>query len=395
MTTTVYKNLMLLEGESLQLRDNAFLVVDDGAIVDIGQGWRGAGIDLAQAIVFPAFVDAHTHLADHAIKDGAIGQPTAVAVSPPDGIKYQHLNRLTQDELIAALNRAMRECMGAGIAACGDFREGGVAGVHAIQEAALPLPFRVVAFGDATVPPAEAGYGEQVADVFARADGVGVGDVARFSPSQIEMLATRAGQAAKRLAVHVAETAEAQAECRRLWGESEVMRILPASPDLLVHMTCPMSGDLDAVADSKASVVCCTRTNAILGDGLPPLDALIEREIPFGLGTDNMMFTSPDLFREMDWFSRLVRGASQDAGRVDSQRVLQAATAGGARALGLDDELGCLAPGKAACFVAVDSHSINLSGVRNVHDALVHRAGLQDIVSVVLWGNEVFDRRKR
>jgi len=154
-------------------------------------------------------------------------------------------------------------------------------------------------------------------------------------------------------------------------------------------------GDFDAVAKAGTPIVCCSRTNALLADGLPPIDRYHTLGIPLAMGTDNMMFTSPDMFREMDWFSRSARAASRRADAIDSRSVIRYATAGGARALGLHEDLGSLEPGKAACFVALDARSINLRGTHNVHDAIVHRAGLQDIVSVVAWGSEVIDRRNR
>ena len=388
MTARVFKNMTLLEGPSFRIRENAYLAVEQGAILEIGEGWRGDGIDMGGAIVLPAFVDAHTHLADHAIKDVAVGRPTVEAVSPPDGIKYQYLNGLSFDELVRALHEAMAESLASGIVACGDFREGGTDGIRALREASTDLPFRAVAFGDATCLPSDPAYAHQLAEVWEQAEGVGVGDIVRFGDADVVSLKTRLGHAGKRLAAHTAETQEAQLACLSTWGESEVHRILKADPDLLVHMTCPQPGDLEAIAEAGVPVACCTRTNAILGDGLPPVGEMLSLGIPVALGTDNMMFTSPDMFREMDWVSRWVRGASRCAGGVDSVNVLRAATLGGARALGLDEELGTLEPGKAACFIGLDSNSINLRETRNVHASVVHRAGVQDLAWVVAWGVE-------
>ena len=388
MTARVYKNMTLLEGSDFRIRENAYLVVEQGAILEIGEGWRGDGIDMGGAIVLPAFVDAHTHLADHAIKDVAVGHPTVEAVSPPDGLKYRYLQELSFTELTAALREAMTECLRSGIVACGDFREGGAEGVRALREASDELPFRAVAYGDATCLPSDLAYVNELGSVWKTAEGVGVGDIVRFDDADVASLKARLGHAGKRLAAHTAETQEAQRACLSTWGESEVTRILKADPDLLVHMTCPQPGDLEAIAEAGVPVACCTRTNAILGDGLPPVVEMLSLGIPVALGTDNMMFTSPDMFREMDWVSRLIRGVSRCADRVDSVDVLRAATLGGARALGLEEELGTLEAGKAACFLGLDSSSINLRETRNVHASVVHRAGIQDVAWVVAWGVE-------
>ena len=388
MTARLFVNMTLLEGPEYRIRENAYIAVEQGMIVEIGEGRRGDGVDMDGAIVLPAFVDAHTHLADHGIKDVAVGRPTVEAVSPPDGIKYRYLNDLSHDELVTGLRAAIVECLRSGVVACGDFREGAVDGVRALREASTNLPFRAVAFGDATCLPSSPAYTDELAAVWEQAEGVGVGDVVRYDDHGLEALETRLGHEAKRLAVHTAETVGAQLACVSKWGESEVRRILKASPDLLVHMTCPDPGDLEAIAEAGVPVACCARTNAILGDGLPPVGAMVDLGIPIALGTDNMMFTSPDMFREMDWVSRLARGARRRANRISSVDVLRAATLGGAKALGLDKELGTLEPGKAACFIGLDSDSINLRETRDVYAAVVHRAGIQDVTWSVAWGVE-------
>ena len=108
------------------------------------------------------------------------------------------------------------------------------------------------------------------------------------------------------------------------------------------------------------------------------------------LGTDNLMFSSPDMFREMDWFSRLARGQSGQADIISSKEVLSIATLGGARALGLEDRLGSLEAGKAASFIVLNTGSLALRNCRNLYSAAVHRASPADILLIVSWGREVF-----
>ena len=133
-------------------------------------------------------------------------------------------------------------------------------------------------------------------------------------------------------------------------------------------------------------MVFCTRTNCILADGIPPLSQLFSLENPIALGTDNVMFTSPDMFREMDFVSRLLRVTGKDANAVTARTVLRAATLGGAEVLGLENDFGSLEEGKRASFTAVDFTSVNLQGVRDVYSALVHRASINDIFTIVSHG---------
>ena len=98
------------------------------------------------------------------------------------------------------------------------------------------------------------------------------------------------------------------------------------------------------------------------------------------------MFNSPDMLREMDFASRLARGREQDAAALEPRRLLEAATLNGARALHLEKELGSLAPGKEASFIAFDLHSPNLRYQQDVISALVHRATPADIADIYVKG---------
>lgn len=84
------------------------------------------------------------------------------------------------------------------------------------------------------------------------------------------------------------------------------------------------------------------------------MSAIQARRLNFGLGTDGAASNNRlDLFHEMRHAALLAKGASEDAEVLDAHRTLEAATLGGARALGMDAEIGSLLPGKAADLCAV------------------------------------------
>jgi 5-methylthioadenosine/S-adenosylhomocysteine deaminase len=110
--------------------------------------------------------------------------------------------------------------------------------------------------------------------------------------------------------------------------------------------------------------------------------------IEFGLGTDNMMASSPDMFREMEYTSRVIRGMNRDAGSIDSRKILIAATLQGARTLKLEKDLGSLSPGKFASFIVLNTQDMNLRYSQDMFSAIVNRAGVQDINSIYIEGEK-------
>lgn len=386
----IYYNAVLLEGSALTIRKDAYIVIELGTIAEIGSGRSYGGTDLRGAFVFPSFVDAHTHIADSIVKEGGIGLPTEKAVSPPDGLKYRRLRELSPPALEEALAWAVEELLKNGITAFADFREGGTEGTAALKKVLNGKPIEALIFGEPDCPLGTRQYLEEAGPLLDLADGMGIGDIAGYGDDALARLKALHEKTGKRLAVHVAETRNAQKRCGELWGKSEVTRAMEAAPSLFIHFTNPDSGDIDTVSRAGIPIICCARTNCILADGIPPLRELVIRGIPLALGTDNMMFTGPDMFREMDWFSRLARVESGCADAVAPEKVLSIATLGGARALGLDDHLGTLAEGKAGSFIALNRNSVNLRGITDIHSAIVHRAGPGDIQLAVSQGVEVF-----
>jgi cytosine/adenosine deaminase-related metal-dependent hydrolase len=112
-----------------------------------------------------------------------------------------------------------------------------------------------------------------------------------------------------------------------------------ARPPLLVHMVHASGDDRRLARKAGATVVLCPRSNLHIGGRLPDVEALLDDGLPLALGTDSLAST-PDLSLWGEMATLCAHFPSVPGGRW-----LEAATSGGARALGLSDR-GALAPGK-------------------------------------------------
>ena len=130
----------------------------------------------------------------------------------------------------------------------------------------------------------------------------------------------------------------------RLAGAGALRRGLVAA-----HCVQLSDGDPALLAQAGVGVAHCPRSNEHLQCGRAPLEALGEAGVPVGLGTD-----SPASGGDYD-----VRAEARACARIHGEAAVQPeallglATIGGARVLGLDDEVGSLAPGKRADLVAL------------------------------------------
>jgi 5-methylthioadenosine/S-adenosylhomocysteine deaminase len=175
------------------------------------------------------------------------------------------------------------------------------------------------------------------------------------------------------------------------WGLMDVPRLLA------VHCVHVDESDISVLAEHDVAVAHCPRCNAKLGMGIAPLTQFFERGLTVGIGTDSPASNNTvDPFDEMRIGLLLQRGTSNehDFYRYFTARTfVRLATIWGARALGLDGEVGSLEPGKRADVIAVDlSSSPHNVPTADPYSALVHTANQKDVVMTMASGRILFDR---
>jgi cytosine/adenosine deaminase-related metal-dependent hydrolase len=336
-TTTVDGTILV--GPELEAVDG-HVVLEDGEIAAVERHATDS-----DAIVCPAFVNAHTHVADAIVKEAGRGLDLEALVAPPDGLKHRRLRAADRAELVTAIRRSARSMRRGGTAVFADFREGGVDGVGIFREAVAGTGIRGVAFGreDPAVLEVADGYGASGA---ADADFAAAREAAR--------------EAGKPFFIHAGEV-----------GPEDIEPALSLDPDCLIHMVHATDDHLATLAERDLPVVVCPRSNLVTDVGLPPIAALDEHTT-VGLGTDNVMLNSPSMFREMAYTAKLAE--------CDARRILRMATVNGGDILDL--ESGVIEPGRPADVLVLDGETDNLAGYEDVYRAIVRRASVGDVRSV-------------
>ena len=298
-------------------------------------------------IVLPAFVNAHTHVGDSIAKEAGGGLTLEDLVAPPDGLKHRLLREASHEETVAAIRRSLGFMERAGTAALLDFRENDVEGVEMLREAAAGRAIEALAFARGSPAAMEAG------------DGFGASG-ARDADFTVERNATR--RAGKPFAIHAGEV-----------DASDVNPALDLNPDFLVHMVHAEPIHLERLAERGTPVVICPRSNLVTGVGLPDVRELLDTT-RVALGTDNVFLNAPSMFREMEFTAKCCD--------VRATEVLRMATRAGAEIADLN--CGTVQEGREARLLVLDGDSDNLAGARDVVRAVVRRAGVADVKSVML-----------
>ena len=122
--------------------------------------------------------------------------------------------------------------------------------------------------------------------------------------------------------------------------------------------------------------------------------AALEADIPVGLGTDSPAATeSTDMLSEMR-LGMLLQRAVNPGRFLDSHTMLEVATLGGARALGIADKVGSLEIGKCADMIAVDLSSSHQSFTTDPVAAVVNTCTTADVLMTMVDGNVLYEKNR-
>ena len=156
---------------------------------------------------------------------------------------------------------------------------------------------------------------------------------------------------------------------------------------LLVHAVWVDEDDMAVVADRRAAVAHCPESNMKLGAGIAPLTGLLAAGITVGLGTDGCASNNTlDLFQTMDITAKLHKVRDMQPTAADAQTVLTLATRGGARAIGMENDIGSLEAGKKADLIVIDTRQPHLVPMYHPVSHLVYAAKGSDVTTVVVNG---------
>ena len=318
------------------------VVIADGRIEAIEE----APVE-SSSIILPAFINAHTHIGDSIAKDAGSTLSLEELVAPPDGLKHRLLREASASALIEGMEQTIRFMHQTGTGTFIDFREGGVPGVRALQKAAAPYPVTPIILG------------RDDSDVLDSADGYGASGAADGDFSSARHQATLAD---KLFGIHAGEH-----------DPADINPALDLQPDFLVHLVVAEAVHLARIADRQTPVVVCPRSNMATGVGPPPIEELVARTT-VALGTDNVMLSSPSMFREMAYVDSITD--------LSASTILGMATWAGADIIG--SEGGEIAVDRPAKLLVLDGNSDNLAGSQDIVRSLVRRAGVSDINRVIL-----------
>ncbi len=310
------ENGLVLLGMDL-IPTNVNLFIENGLIKDINTISFDASntIDANGCIVCPGFINGHTHIGDAIALDIGDGLNIDEVVKPPYGLKHKILESSSDEDIISFMRGAMNSMLETGTTTFIDYREGGINGVNLLKSANAGLPISPIILGrddiliknDAT----ENEIKSAVKNLLMHCDGIAPSGFGEINDLSANIIVKECRKQGKISSIHVAEHLQTQTNSLEKTGLTEAQRALKHGFELLIHLTHPLNEDLNEISKKQITITCCPRSNGALSVGIPPIKDILNHEINILLGTDNLMFNSPNLLDEMEYALKVSKATSQ------------------------------------------------------------------------------------
>ena len=394
--------------------DDGALAIDKGSIVAVGSSAdiakRFAGIETIHArgmAVLPGFVNAHTHVPMTLFRGIADDRdlmdwlqhfifPAEAKNVDRDFVKWG--TRLAAAEMIESGTTTFTDMYYFESDIAAEAKKAGLRGVLGETMIDFPAPDNktwdaAVAYvrdfvkrwrGDRLITPALAPHAPYT--------------VSRAHLEQVRALATELHAP---ILIHVAETKNEAAQIK-----DDTAGLSPAayldSIGFLGHDVVAAHGvwltpdDIKIMAAKRVGVAHCPESNMMLASGVAPVVDMRHANVALGLGTDGPAGSNNnlDMVEEAASAARLQKITRGDPKALSARDVLEMATLGGARALGMEDRIGTLESGKRADVIVIDLQQPKTQPVYAVESAIVYAASGSAVVTTICDGKVLMRNRK-
>ena len=160
---------------------------------------------------------------------------------------------------------------------------------------------------------------------------------------------------------------------------------------LAAHAVWVDEADMAILKQRGVGIAHCPSSNMKLASGIAPVTRMLELDLPVGLGPDGPAGSNNDfnLFEEMDLAAKLQKVTTGNPQALPASAALEMATIRGARALGMEKEIGSLEPGKRADMIMVRIDRPHAQPLYEAVSQMVYALKAGDVRDVMVNGKTV------
>lgn len=219
------------------------------------------------------------------------------------------------------------------------------------------------------------------------------------TPSLYDEISRLAHERGMGITIHLSEVSEdidyALSQGFRTPTEFALAHGLLGPRTVLAHCVWTDEGDWRILAETGTHVTHNPASNSKTATGIAPVQRMLNAGVNVAIGCDGGPSNNTyDMLRDLRLVSYLANLKDSDPTAVPAETALEMATINGARALGLEDQIGSIEPGKQADFIIINMDAPHLTPAWDPVSTIVYAACGTDVNTVVIGGELVMHNRK-
>jgi 5-methylthioadenosine/S-adenosylhomocysteine deaminase len=164
---------------------------------------------------------------------------------------------------------------------------------------------------------------------------------------------------------------------------------------LLAHCVHLSDAEIARLAETGTSVSHCPSSNMKLSSGIARVADMLQAGVNVSIGTDGPASNNDlDLFHEAQLAALVQKGVSGNPTILPAEKVFAMLTIDGARAFGLENQIGSLEIGKLADLIVIDFDAINLTPCYNLYSHFIYAMSPADVCHVMIHGKMIMQNRQ-
>ena len=390
----------VIENGAVAVRDSRIVAVGTKAAVD--RDWQPKRrIDRPNGLITPGLVNTHTHAAmslfrgladDRKLQDWLNNFifPAEAKNVTPEFVRWG--TRLAALEMLLSGTTTFTDMYYFEDVVAEVAKEAGIRGV--LGETIIGFPV-----ADAKTPAAALQAAEKFLERF-KGDALVVPAIAPhalYTNSDETLKAARAlaNKYNAPLLIHLSETKKENDDnqAKRRQSPTQTLHALGLlnGRTLAAHCVWVDAADQAILKTTNTGVAHCPSSNMKLASGAAPVVDMLKRGINVGLGSDGPAGSNNDfdMLEEADLAAKLQKLIRSDPEALPAKQAFEMATLGGARALGLDKEIGSLETGKRADLIVINLDVANAVPLFDPYSQIVYALKGSNVLDVVVNGREV------
>lgn len=379
------------------------ILIENGIITEIGQVERSADsiIDASSMIALPSFVNAHTHLSMVLMRNY---KDTAENLQDWLSEIFPIEDKLNDEDIYQASRLGAAELIQSGCTVFADMYFHAWNTVKAIKEAGIRGIIGQTFMND------EKDAEFRIEEIAPRIlEAIGNDDMLRLDAAVHAIYTStpdcyiRAAEWVKergvRLHTHLSETRKEVDDCIAAYGKTPVELFndigVFSVPVYAAHGVHINEEEMEILKEHDVSIVHNPASNMKLASGIAPVKKYREKGINTALGTDGASSNNNlSMIKEMNTAALLQTIANMTPSAVRPYDIIEMATIGGAKALGLDNRIGTIEKGKEADIVLINTSDANMSPLNDPFSAIVFSADRKNVDTVFCKGRKLLEGGK-